>query len=92
MMTFDKFATTARQLFGAMTLPRIRIAVPALGRRSTVDHAPVAEDRLGRDELMQLFKSDLTAMKTLKSTPAKKNVVPLRPVRVAALAGLNRAA
>ena len=73
-------------------MPQIRIAIPALARRSRVDRSVGSAEQLGRDELMALFQSDLSGMKSLKSRKAQQNVIQLRPVRVAVLTVLDRAA
>ncbi|TDT78015.1 hypothetical protein BDE40_1319 [Litoreibacter halocynthiae] len=97
MNTFETITSNAKLFFGLGALPQIRIAVPALSRTTAIDNMPDAQDQLARDELVQLFHSDLTAMKSLKpakarKTKAPKNVICLRSSRIAALEGLRRAA
>ncbi|RLJ59982.1 hypothetical protein BCF46_0174 [Litoreibacter meonggei] len=92
MTNFEKVDKSARRPFGLNWMPHIRIAIPALARQSYIKKKAHCEARLERDDLMELFQSDLSGMKTLKSQKAQHNVIQLRPYRVANFTGLDRAA
>jgi hypothetical protein len=92
MTNIDTLTNAAKRSFSLSWMPHIRIAIPALARRSPVERTARSAEQLERDELMALFQSDLSGMKSLKSKKALQNVIQLRPYRVIPVSRQGRAA
>ena len=92
MTNIDAHTKINKRLFNFNWMPSIRIAIPVLDPRSSANQKDHYADRVERDDLLELFQSDLSGMKSLKSKKAQHNVIQLRPFRVAACTELDRAA
>ena len=92
MMKLDALTKIPKRSLNVNRLPQLRIAIPALSNRKYALKKRHSAARLERDDLLELFESDLSRMKSLKSKKAQHNVIQLRPYRVASITGLDRAA
>jgi hypothetical protein len=93
MTNIDTLAKAAIQTLSSISMPQIRVAVPALTRRkASAKRVEKSVSQLERDDLMELFQSDLSEMTSLKENSAHKNVIPMRAAYSNPFAGLGHAA
>lgn len=79
MTNIDTFKNAAKTLLKFRWVPHIRVAVPALTRTCRkVKQVKTPVSRLERDDLMELFQSDLSKMASLARGEKQAKVVPMR--------------
>ncbi|MEP3345233.1 MAG: hypothetical protein ABJN34_10320 [Litoreibacter sp.] len=93
MTNIENLTKAAAKTLSFTWMPRIRVAVPALTRsRRTQTRVEKPIDQLERDNLMELFQSDLSDMTTLKEEATIQNVVQMRRPRMRPFTGVGQAA
>lgn len=93
MTNIDNLTKAAMKTLSFNWLPQIRVAVPELTRKGRVAQRVITPvSRLERDDLMELFQSDLSDMTSLSPEEEQRKVIPMRKPIMRPFTGVGQAA